>query len=440
MAYLLRVIEGKREGEILRLEDGTTITIGRGKENILRLDDRKLSREHCQIECSGGKCTATDLNSTNGTMVNGTMIEHCEIVPGDEIVIGLNKFLLEEEPGEAAEPAPEKAETKKCAECGRKLAPEDLASPHVRRVGDRYYCEKCAIWPGEPPAAARPATQKAEAKPELPKPKAGDQFGSNKIVELIGEGKYGLVYKAEHVGMKRPIALKVLTAGDEGWAREFVQQVYEGGRLVHPNIVLIYDIGEQDGVFYVSMEYVAGTVLREKLDQAGSLPPKDACSIATQVAHALAHGAEQGMAHGRISPKRIFLGPRGVVKVSSFGLVRAETSASGKPDFDLQELPYRPPEQLRGPVPPEFAADAYALGAVLYHMLAGQPPFVGETVEEVRDKIFEEEPQPLSVVSPGGPATAQRIIDRALAKSPLSRYQTPKELLWDLEEVLGREV
>ena len=215
--------------------------------------------------------------------------------------------------------------------------------------------------------------------------------------------------------------------------------MYVSGQLVHPNIVLIFDIGQEENLSYLVREYVEGRSVQERLANREPAPMAEAHGIISQVVYALEHAAERHVFHGALSPRKILLGPRDSVKVIGFGLPLAPPPGSSAATYNWHALPYTAPERVRGGEPPNFAGDVYSVVAVLYHLLSGHPPFSGSTRETIEQRILNAQPKPLNEFVPDIPAGAQKIIDRGLSKDPRARYQLPRELLFDLEENLKRK-
>lgn len=458
MPYALLVVAGEREGETFLIPEDRALTLGRDTANDIRLLDRKLSRIHCQVEVIGGRCQLTDLNSTNGTLVNGRRIEaETWISPDDEVEVGMTRMrLIEVAPVEVAvadkprrapkgsaradePPTVESAPT--CEECGKPIAPDLIASGKVRAVGGRFYCLDCspsfdrdAASSTDTHGVMEPAGVSAQHLPP------GREIAGVRIINLIGEGRLGPLYKGEQVSMGRLVALKVLNVPDAEWAQKYLHAVYTSGQLVHTNIALIFDTGEEESAFYVVREFVEGQSVHERLANREPLPLAEAYSIITQVAYALEHAFERHICHGGLSPRKIILGPRDTVKVTGFGLPQTPPPGRSASSYTWHSLPYTPPERLRGEESHDFAGDVYSAVAIFYHLLTGRPPFTGSTRDRIEHRILNHPPRALMEFSPQAPAAAQKIIDRGLSKNPRARYQLPRELLFDFEETLRREM
>ena len=449
MPYALLVIAGERKGESFVIPEDRALTLGRDPSNDIRLQDRKLSRIHSQVQVIAGRAQVVDLNSTNGTMVNGTRIEgEIWLQIDDEVEVGMTRMRLIEMSPAAAEsptsntaPAPTSppVDHAVCEECGRAISDVELAANRLRKVGARFYCHKCAATFEEGTVSGAPPVEPLNAS-IVERGQPGKEIAGVRIIGLVGEGRLGPLYRAEQVSMGRLVALKMLNVTDADWAKKYLQAVYSSGQLVHANIALIFDTGEEDNLFYVVREYVEGRSAQERMANREPIPLPEAFGIVTQVCYALEHACERGIFHGGLSPRKVLLGARDAVKVTGFGLPLTPPPGRSVSAYSWHGLPYTPPERVRGEDRPDAAGDVYGAVAIFYHLLAGRAPFSGSTREKIEHRILTQTPRALKDHVPGLPEAAQKIIDRGLSKHAGTRYQTPRELLFDLEETLRREI
>lgn len=245
------------------------------------------------------------------------------------------------------------------------------------------------------------------------------------LLELIGEGEHTLVYRARDLRLGRTVAIKLLRrdsvapAGVAGLQAE----ARLAATLAHPNVVDVYDYGETDGLPYIVMEYVPGGNVRQRIDERGPLSPMQAIAVARQILAALAVGHRQGIVHRDIKPQNILLTPGGAAKLADFGIATAgdDTSERGDATTTVGTALYMSPEQAMGnPVGPP--SDLYSLGAVLYEMLTGRPPFDGASAHQIATQHVRSAVPPIGQLRPGLPMRLQQIIQRALSKDPASRY------------------
>ncbi|MGO9107829.1 MAG: serine/threonine-protein kinase, partial [Thermoguttaceae bacterium] len=255
-----------------------------------------------------------------------------------------------------------------------------------------------------------------------------------------GRGAMAEVYLAEQSRLKRRVAMKILRpelAADRTYLQRFELEAQAAASLVHANIVQIYEVGCVDQLYYIAQEYVDGQNLREHLARRGPLDLPHALSIMRQVAAALAKAAEQGVVHRDIKPENIMLTAGGEVKVADFGLARLAGAGANEltqVGMTLGTPLYMSPEQIEGkPLDPR--SDIYSLGVTCYHMLAGVPPFSGETALGVAVQHLKTRPQPLESLRGDLPPALCRIVHQMLAKDPAQRFATARDLLRELRRL-----
>jgi eukaryotic-like serine/threonine-protein kinase len=267
-----------------------------------------------------------------------------------------------------------------------------------------------------------------------------------RIERELGQGGMATVYLAMDLRHHRQVALKVLRpdlAANLG-AERFLREIETTAGLRHPHILPLYDSGRtggqpdgraEDFLYYV-MPYVEGESLRDRLRREKQLPLDDALRIAREVADALGYAHEHGVVHRDIKPENILL-ERTHAVVADFGIARAVTSAAGdqitQPGMAVGTVAYMSPEQAAGESNVDGRTDVYALGCVLYEMLAGQPPFTGPTAESVARQHVVATPPPITQIRPSVPATVAAALARALAKTPADRFQSPAEFIAALD-------
>jgi tetratricopeptide (TPR) repeat protein/WD40 repeat protein len=264
------------------------------------------------------------------------------------------------------------------------------------------------------------------------------------VLGEVGRGSMGVVYKARHLALNRVVALKVILGGAHaGVERQvrFRQEAELAARLVHPNIVQVYEVGAHAGCSYLAQEYVDGGSLAQRA--AGRpLPPREAARLVEVLARAAGSAHARGVVHRDLKPGNVLLTADGVPKVADFGLAKLVGLGHGLTQTGavLGTPSYMAPEQAAGrdrEVGP--AADVYALGAILYELLAGRPPFTGETPLEVLRRVESEEPPSLSRVVPRPPADLATITAKCLRKEPARRYASAEALAEDLRRFQAGE-
>lgn len=283
---------------------------------------------------------------------------------------------------------------------------------------------------------------------------AGTNINQYKIISCLGSGGMGEVYLAQDVRLGRKVALKLLYENvqqGEDWVRRFEQEARATSSLNHPNIITIYEVGQQaDGSHFISTEFIDGQTLRQHL-KLHMMTLGEALDIAIQVATALATAHEAGIVHRDIKPENVMLRSDGYVKVVDFGLAKfVEKRLLGlsvsDPDADTQAfvntnpgtvmgtISYMSPEQARG-THVDARSDIFSLGILLYEMLTGRLPFEGASSSEVIIAIVQKRAQPMARFSPDLPAEMERIVGKALSKNREERYQTIKDMLIDLKRL-----
>jgi serine/threonine-protein kinase len=278
----------------------------------------------------------------------------------------------------------------------------------------------------------------------MAKPK---KIGRYKIVDELGRGAMGVVYRAQDPALDRTVALKTIILSDEAeggadYAKRFFLEAKAAGKLTHPNIVTTFDFGEEDGVAYMAMELLEGTDLRERLKD-GALPAAEAVDTAAQIAQGLAFAHERGVVHRDVKPANIMLLERGTAKIMDFGIARMRAADHKTSTGMVLGTPkYMSPEQIVG-TPVDHRSDIFSLGIVLYEMLTGVRLFSGDDVAQIAHNVTQVEPEPPTRLDPTLPSMIDFVVARALKKDPAVRYQDARELAADLEtclaELRGRE-
>jgi serine/threonine protein kinase len=277
----------------------------------------------------------------------------------------------------------------------------------------------------------------------------GFVMGQYRIVDEIGKGGMGRVFKAEHTTMGRTVALKVLASQHtrtEKARRLFMREVRAAGKLMHPNIITAHDANEIDGRLYLVMEYIDGPNLEQLVREQGPLPVGLACDIVRQVGAGLQCAHELGMVHRDIKPSNVLLQRTGtalslgyLVKIVDFGLARLGDGAekshgtiiTGK-NIIMGTPDYLSPEQARNLHHVDIRSDLYSLGCTFYFLLTGQVPFPGGTTVDKLIRQTREEPTPVEQLRPELPNDVADIVHCLMAKKPANRYQTPAELVLQL--------
>lgn len=313
-----------------------------------------------------------------------------------------------------------------CPNCGTELS------------GDLSYdlCPKCLL--GNHLKAA-PFDSAPELNPDAPR-----KIGDYEVLEEVARGGMGIVYRARQISLNRIVALKMILKGEFASALEiqrFQAEAEAAGALEHPNILPVYEVGQETHWHYFSMRLVDGGNL-EGLIGRTPMPQRDAAKMMATVAHAIHHAHQHGILHRDLKPANILIDSRGEPHISDFGLAKRLGKSSGptRSGAIMGTPGYMSPEQASGQTRNvTTAADVYSLGAILYEMLTGQPPFDGQSTLDVLKKVVEQEPVRPRSVNPALSRELEAICLKCLEKNPSRRYASAEALAQDLTRFLNGE-
>jgi len=262
------------------------------------------------------------------------------------------------------------------------------------------------------------------------------QIGGYKLIRKIGEGGMGEVYLAEQLTMHRTVALKILHnkwADDEEFRKRFLLEARAAGKLNHQNLIQVYDVGRYQGKYYFSMEFIDGVTVEDLIKHQGSLTIEKVVDIIRQVCEALKYLAHQNIVHRDIKPANIMVTKEGVVKLGDFGFIQSRWDAELMQEGTTIGTPdYISPEQARGERNLDVRSDIYSLGASLFQMLSGKTLFNG-TCSAVMRAHIDTEPPRLEDLRKDLPKGMLRLVQKMTRKDQAERYQTPDEVIKDLE-------
>jgi hypothetical protein len=416
MAFILKLL-GARPVR-LKVDRGKVFSIGRSADTDLCLEDKLISRRHCELELREGAIEVRDLGSRNGTCLNGEKINGKALArPGDQIKVG-SSFLLVEGDQDSSDPR--------------------LRKPGAAGVVD--FDSKALAAQGVPRTTESGGTTAKKAAPE-PVAAGLPSLPGYEFVSEIGRSATGRIFRAVQLIDRRDVAIKILDvskSASENAVKRFYREARALQRLDHPNIVRIYEIDRAAGMHYYAMEHIDGVSLAERVRE-GPIGAREALSIAIQVARALelAHG--DTVIHRDVSPSSILITRGGVAKLSDFGFVKSGEDF-GRSLTNLGEivgdLLYSSPEQVRDPRAVDTRTDLYALGSTLFHALVGRPPFDGANYLETLRKVLALAAPRVRDLVPEVPARVDDIVAKLLEKDPKDRFQTATELVRALEDAL----
>jgi pSer/pThr/pTyr-binding forkhead associated (FHA) protein len=393
----LVVTGGTAAGRRFTLRD--ELVIGRGVSGKGRLsDDRELSRRHARVaRDASGELTIEDLGSANGTFVNGERVQGRQVLKvGDSVQIGSMTLQL--------------------TPVGRAPAPAAPAPPLVNPIG-------------RPSASAPPAADREGLTSELP---LGSIFAGCRVEEVISHRDMAAVYRAEELALERRVVLKVILperSGEERFRTLFQRESKIAAAIDHPNVIPIFDAGEEDGLLFITMRLVEGTDLRALIATEGRVEPHRAARIVRQVGAALDAVHARGLLHRDVKPSNILLAREDHVYLSDFGLAKRAASVGGltRQGSIVARAEYVAPERILNERV-DARSDIYALGCLLFETLTGEPPFAR----------WREGPQPLAHLNaplpspvelcPDLPREFDDVVRRAMAKDPSERYPSAGDL------------
>lgn len=476
----LFIKNGEFAGATIPLVGGQWITIGRSDASNIILPDGKISRVHCKIDFDGKICKIEDMDSRNGTFVNAIRIKNQELRTGDEVRVGdtvvrvdvgeelgteeqprkvvpkttqmpspfetlpPDEPMLERTPAKSLDHTRESgsaieavkppaagvsagsnvptmedqvfiARHKFCDSCGKMILKQEIQSGKVRVIDGKVYCTQCEAL------------------------MVGRSLGQYKILEKIGQGSMGLVFRAEHATMRKVAAIKVLfdhLTTNKDNVRRFLREAMAGAALNHPNIVQMYDAGEDKGIYYIVMELVEGRTLEEIVGETGPLPVEKAMDVAIQIGRALQYAYEKKIVHRDLRPGNIVLSSDGTCKVIDMGtaksLENSGLSTLTKTGISFGTINFASPEQIFDAKNVDHRADIYSLGSTLYYMVTGVLPFQARSPKEFFEKVNTEDLAAASKLNPKVSAELDKIIQKMMKRNREDRFQTPDELVNDL--------
>lgn len=369
----LQCIEGPIRGQAFTISR-RSFSIGRSADNDLQVPGLLVSRHHAVVISEDNGFVLYDRDSTNGTYVNGQRVANHQLQPGDEIQIGPLVFAL--------------------------ALGDVKALPQPQPVR-------------EPPASHLSIDKHVS-------------LAEYELLEPIAKGGTAWVYRALAPGEGETVVIKILHQTDPYLRAKFEEEGRIGKLLRHPYIASIHDYGHNRR-YYIVMEYVEGGSLRDKLAQTRLLPVHSAITIVGQTCEALDYAHSQGVIHRDIKPENIMFSAEGNVKIVDFGIARLTSSGQRTSNGMIVGTPYYLSyEQAKG-LEVDHRSDIYSMGAVLYEMVTGQPPFTGDSLEVVH-KHLTEQPRPPREINPDIPLKIEATILRALRKNPQQRFQTAREM------------
>ncbi len=400
MYAYLRVVAGPEQGRVFNLVEGTTLSIGRGEKTDTRLADGAVCRLHCELRCEGGGFHLADLESVSGTFVNGEKIQEHDLKHGEEIQVGNTRMKLY---------TSAMADTQTLVE-----AQKSAFHPAIR-------------------ADAGVLT--------------GQTISHYDLGPVLARGGMGTVYKARDTRAGKDVALKVLYpefTHDEASLKRFMLVMKTVVGMHHHNLVGHCGAGKHGETCWYAMEYVEGEPLVKVIERLGTrkmINWRYTLSMGTQLARALEALHEKHIIHRNVAPQSILIRSKDKVpKLGDLMLARVSDASRAPGPRPAQgelagNVAYMAPERTRADAEVDIRADIYSLGATLYTVLTGRPPFEGKTLVETVAKIRQDDPIPPKRYQDSIPDEFQDVVEKMLAKRPEMRHQTPGQVAKALERV-----
>jgi serine/threonine protein kinase/pSer/pThr/pTyr-binding forkhead associated (FHA) protein len=413
-AILTIMVEGDSRRFIIAA-DGL-VTIGRASSCQVQIQHSSVSREHCAAIFTDGKILINDLYSTHGINFKGKRVERCTLNQGDSCLLG-NATLTFESSNQLSKP--------------RSFPPIDYTDD----ISNQSTLTGFELRKEQPPAAS-----KAESAPEATdnaKPSSNDrdtnrQIAGYRLLNKIGEGGFGSVYRAHQIQLNRDVALKILKppSGNEdqsGRVEAFLREARVAAGLSDPHLVRVYDVGTSDGEYFLSMELIEGGSLAQKIKRDGPMNWQSVMRLIRDISLALRAAHEAKLVHRDVKPGNILLTNSGQAKLTDLGLAASDIHAG--------TVAFMAPEQLRRNAF-DHRADIYALGCTAYAALTGSPPFTGDKQSIIQAQV-KKSPPPLNEGKTQLPwHLNQLIIESMLAKDPANRPQSANDIIERIDKMI----
>ena len=395
------IIGGPDRGRSFQIEEGQTLVIGRSQTSDTQINDPRVSRVHCRVVVDACTITLLDNDSAGGTIMNGNQVSRQELDTGDTFSVGDTTMRYQLDAN----------------------LPDD--QPTIMPV-----------------ASSEPTPQPAPQLADL----VGETFAHYRLDKILAKGNTGMIFKAQDTEHDRVVAVKILTPdpnhSDEQRDR-FVRAMKTMLPIKHDHLVSLYHAGKTGPFCWAAMQYIDGESLTELISRMGiegMLDWRETWRIGVQIGRALDAAYDQKIIHRNVTPTNIMrrhadraclLADLMLAKALEGNFSQQNTA----PGQLIGEVPYMAPERTRDSDPVDTRSDIYGLGATLYALMAGRPPFESSSLPELVRMVREDEPTPPKQFQLSIDEKFQDAVDRMLAKKPADRYQTPTELLRDLERI-----
>lgn len=395
------IIGGPDRGRSFQIEEGQTLVVGRSQTSDTQINDPRVSRVHCRVVVDGGTITLLDNDSAGGTFMNGNQVSRQELDTGDTFSVGDTTMRYQLDAN----------------------LPDD--QPTIMPV-----------------ASSAPVPQPAPQLADL----VGETFAHYRLDKILAKGNTGMIFKAQDTEQDRVVAVKILTPDpnhSEEQRDRFVRAMKTMLPIKHDHLVSLYHAGKTGPFCWAAMQYIDGESLTELISRMGiegMLDWRETWRIGVQIGRALDAAYDQKIIHRNVTPTNIMRrhADRACLLADLMLAKALEGNFSQQitaPGQLIGEVPYMAPERTRDSDPVDTRSDIYGLGATLYALMAGRPPFESSSLPELVRMVREDEPTPPKQFQLSIDEKFQDAVARMLAKKPADRYQTPTELLRDLERI-----
>jgi hypothetical protein len=424
---------GSGQREFVLETGGRTVTMGRSQEAELFVNSPRLSRRHCEVKLGQQGVELNDLNSSNGTFLNGRRVDRALVRPGDVVQVGGIAIRIDYDPAKLV--ATSGAGDIRCEKCDRRISMSTVEDGHVFELKNHILCPACT--------ESTRLSEVSESERKVSEVLAREGY----TVEAKIDALSGVipVYRARRTGLDNIVAIKALplVAGvSKKKVERFQQEAKAVAKIKHPNVIQVYDIRRLPELLYIVMEHCEGETLLQRIERMGKVPARDALRIGIQIAKALEAAQKQGIVHRDIKPANILIAAEdGSPKLVDFGLAKdlwQLTSGLTGPDETLGTVRYMPPEQVKNARAADHRADIYAVAATLFHALSGKPPYPDQTeLSLMRHVIGGSLPQFNPRGTDGIPPPVADVLSNALQADPDRRPAGAAEFRLALSDAIA---
>lgn len=437
MSLRLKIEQGQDAGKSFGLKDGGVYVVGRDPASAVRVLDMKVSKAHCEIEVTKGDGVwLRDIGSTQGTYLNGTPVTgDTSIKAGDEIKLG---FTLLRVLGDGAADVVATANRVAGAPAGAAsaAAPAAPAGAPAQAPKPPAPAGPAATAP-QAHTTAKPAAPAQPSKVLPPDELVGKTIGGYRVIKKIGQGGMGSVYIAEQVSLKREVALKVLSerfVADAAFVDQFVNEARAAGQLNHPNVVQVYDVGQVDGRYFFSMEFVGGGSIEDQV-KAKPAEWRTALNWFLDASNALIFASKRGILHRDVKPDNLMLAEDGSAKLCDLGLAKKSESDDLLAEGIIGTPHFISPEAIRRKPDIDGRTDLYSLGCTFFRILTGTNPYPLPTVKDILMAHLNKPVPRVTEKKADVPKELSDVVFKLMQKEPAERFESAGDLYKALDKI-----